>query len=98
MTTTIHASAAARSINKMTNLVIVSVLCMFGLYAFDERQQVQVREEEHMQSNLVLLTRTLDTFFRSKRAGMLSLAETIDIVPGGLGDLVQVQRLLADYS
>ena len=93
-----HVSAAARSISKVTNLVIVSVLCMFALYALDERHQVQAREEEHMQSNLMLLTRTLDTFFRSKRAGMLSLAETLEIAPGGLADLAQVQRLLSDYS
>ena len=73
MNSTIPASAAASSINKVTNLVIASVLFMFGLYAFDEWGQVKDREEEHMQSNLVLLTRTLDTFFLSKRAGLFSL-------------------------
>lgn len=77
MNSTIQASAATSSINKVANLVIASVLFMVGLYAFDEWRQVKDREEEHMQSNLVLLTRTLDTFFLSKRAGMLSLAETI---------------------
>lgn len=97
MNSTIPASAAASSINKVTNLVIASVLFMFGLYAFDEWGQVRDREEEHMQSNLVLLTRTLDTFFLSKRAGMLSLAETIAISPGGIDNLAQVQQLLVDY-
>lgn len=97
MNTTIQASAATRSINKVTNLVIVSVLFMFGLYAFDEWGRVKVREEEHMQSNVVLLARTLDTFFQSKRAGMFSLAETIALSPGGIDDLSQVQRLLLEY-
>ena len=97
MNSTIPASAAASSINKVTNLVIASVLFMFGLYAFDEWGQVRDREEEHMQSNLVLLTRTLDTFFLSKRAGMLILAETIAISPGGIDNLAQVQQLLVDY-
>ena len=97
MNSTIPASAAASSINKVTNLVIASVLFMFGLYAFDEWGQVRDREEEHMQSNLVLLTRTLDTFFLSKRAGMFSLAETIAISPGGIDNLALAQQLLTDY-
>ena len=49
----------------MTNLVIASVLLMVGLYAFDQWGQVKEREEQHMRSNLMLLTRTLDTFFLS---------------------------------
>ena len=97
MNSTIPASAAASSINKVTNLVIASVLFMFGLYAFDEWGQVKDREEEHMQSNLVLLTRTLDTFFLSKRAGLFSLAETIAISPGGIDNLALAQQLLTDY-
>ncbi|WP_395454937.1 EAL domain-containing protein [Acidovorax delafieldii] len=97
MNSTIPASAAASSINKVTNLVIASVLFMFGLYAFDEWGQVRDREEEHMQSNLVLLTRTLDTFFLSKRAGLFSLAETIAISPGGIDNLALAQQLLTDY-
>ena len=97
MNSTIPASAAASSINKVTNLVIASVLFMFGLYAFDEWGQDRDREEEHMQSNLVLLTRTLDTFFLSKRAGMFSLAETIAISPGGIDNLALAQQLLTDY-
>ncbi|CAN7564670.1 bifunctional diguanylate cyclase/phosphodiesterase [Acidovorax delafieldii] len=97
MNSTIPASAAASSINKVTNLVIASVLFMFGLYAFDEWRQVKDREEEHMQSNLVLLTRTLDTFFLSKRAGLFSLAETIAISPGGIDNLALAQQLLTDY-
>ncbi len=97
MNSTIPASAAASSINKVTNLVIASVLFMFGLYAFDEWGQVRDREEEHMQSNLVLLTRTLDTFFLSKRAGLFSLAETIAISPSGIDNLALAQQLLTDY-
>lgn len=97
MNSTIPASAAASSINKVTNLVIASVLFMFCLHAFDEWGQVKDREEEHMQSNLVLLTRTLDTFFLSKRAGMFSLAETIAISPGGIDNLALAQQLLTDY-
>ena len=77
MNPSIQASAAASSIHKVTNLVIASVLLMVGLYAFDQWGQVKEREEQHMRSNLMLLTRTLDTFFLSKRAGMFSLAETM---------------------
>lgn len=97
MNPSIQASAAASSIHKVTNLVIASVLLMVGLYAFDEWGQVKEREEQHMQSNLMLLTRTLDTFFLSKRAGMFSLAETMAVSPGGIDNLALAQQLLADY-
>jgi len=93
-----YVNAASSSINKVTNLVIVSVLVMFGFYALDAWQQVKSREEQHMESNLILLKRTLDTFFLSKRAGMLSLAESIARTPAGLSDRASVQQLLADYK
>ena len=97
MNPSIQASAAASSIHKVTNLVIASVLLMVGLYAFDQWGQVKEREEQHMRSNLMLLTRTLDTFFLSKRAGMFSLAETMAVSPGGIDNLALAQQLLADY-
>ena len=70
---------------------------MVGLYAFDQWGQVKQREEQHMRSNLMLLTRTLDTFFLSKRAGMFSLAETMAVSPGDIDNLALAQQLLADY-
>ena len=93
-----HTAVRSSNITKVTNMVIVAVVIAFGFYAVAAWQQVKSGEEQHMQSNLVPLARTLDMFFLSKRAGMLTLADAIEQSPAGLNDLVLVQKLLANYQ
>ena len=91
-------SAASRSIHSVANLVIVLVLVLFGIYVVNTWQQVRAREEQHMASNLSLLKRTLDIFFLSKRAGLMSLIDAIERSPGQLNNLAAIQPLLAAYK
>lgn len=91
-------SRASLTLNRVTSLAIAGVVIIFGLFALDEWRDVKTREERDMESSLILLTRTLDTFFLSKQADMLTLADTIETSPGGIGNLSRVQQLLAEYK
>ena len=91
-------STASSGVNRVTNLVIAAVLAFSAFYALISWYEIKSREERHMESNLVLLTHTLDIFFLSKRAGLLSLVEAIEKSPGGLSNLAGVQQQLTDYK
>jgi diguanylate cyclase (GGDEF)-like protein/PAS domain S-box-containing protein len=94
----LQSGGASHTLNRVTNVVIALVLLLFVFYAIDSWQKVKAREDQHMESILVLMARTLDTYFLSKQAGMLTLAEAIDKLPGGPGNRAGMQHLLEDYK
>ncbi len=89
---------ASRTLNRVTHVVIALILLLFGFYALDDWRKVKSREDQHMASILILMTKTLDTYFLSKQAGLLTLAETIEQSPGGLAQRTRVQQQLEDYK
>jgi len=89
---------ASRAITRMTNAVVALVSLLFVFYALDAWQKIKEREDQNMESVLVLMARSLDTYFLSKQAGMRTLAEAIEDQPGRLANRAGVQRLLRDYK
>ncbi len=94
----LQGGGASHTLNRVTNVVIALVLLLFVFYAVDSWQKVKAREDQHMESILVLMARALDTYFLSKQADMLTLAETLDKLPGGPGNRAGMQQLLEDYK
>lgn len=85
-------------LNRVTSLVFGLVAALFGLYALNHWLEVRDREENNMRSSVVLLAHGLDAFFLAKQSGILTLADSIQAIPGGLSDRAAVQRLLEVYK
>ncbi len=96
----LHASprAPGRTVNLLTNLVIALVLVLTGAFALDSWRQSRRAEIQQMASIVALMTRTLDTFLLAEQAGILSLADAIQAMPGGLGNRDGLHRLLANHD
>lgn len=98
MNQALQRGGASRTLNRLTYVVIALVLVLFGFYALDHWREIKSREDQHMASILALVTRTVDAYLMSKQEGVLTLAQTIEKSPGGLGNLVAVQQELEKYK
>lgn len=93
-----HDGGTIRTIHRMTNAVVALVSLLFVFYALDSWQKLSEREDQNMESILVLMARTLDSYFLSKQAGVRTLADAIENQPGRLDNRAGMQRLLQDYK
>ncbi|MDP3701222.1 MAG: EAL domain-containing protein [Hylemonella sp.] len=98
MNLSVSNGGTARTLSLLANLVIMLVLVLSSAFAVDAWRQNRRSEIQQMESVVALMTRTLDTFLLAEQAGLLSLADAIEALPGGLGNLAGVQKVLAAHQ